>query len=106
MVNDALLSDADPQKLQQIAAEHEKIIAYMQHERLIHLLVTLAFGVFLLITMGIAFIKPEMLVLALLGFFFIMLIPYVIHYFFLENTIQRWYVLSDRIEKAMISAEE
>jgi hypothetical protein len=103
MVNETLLSNTNPTELQKIAAQHEKTTAYMQHERLIHLIVTLAFGAFLLITMAIAFIKPQPLVLVLLGMFFVMLIPYVAHYFFLENTIQRWYQLSDRIEEAIES---
>lgn len=100
MVNEILLSDTDPKQLRQLAEQHEKTILYMQHERLIHLLVTLAFGAFLLISIAIAFIKPVALILVLSGLFFIMLIPYVAHYFFLENTIQRWYRLSDQIKEA------
>lgn len=105
MVNEALLSNADPAEMRKIAEQHEKVIAYMQHERLVHLLVTLAFGAFLLITIAITFIKPQPLVLVLLGMFFVMLIPYVAHYFFLENTIQHWYQLSDRIGQATESTK-
>ena len=103
-VNVTLLSNSNSAALQKLATEHERIIMHMQHERLVHLIVTLAFGIFLLITIAIAFIKPVILVLVLSGLFFIMLIFYVAHYFFLENTIQRWYVLADRIADEIESA--
>lgn len=80
---------------------HERILAAMQHERLIHLLVTLAFGIFLLVSLCIVQLFPSPVVYLLPGLFFIMLIFYVAHYFFLENTIQRWYELTDEIVKKM-----
>ncbi|MBN1127963.1 MAG: hypothetical protein JXA71_03195 [Chitinispirillaceae bacterium] len=79
---------------------HERMIGYIQHERLIHLIVTIGFGVFLLITMAIALVKPSLLVLLLMGLFLVLLVPYVIHYFFLENTVQRWYKVTDDILSA------
>ena len=78
---------------------HERKIAAMQHERLLHLLVTLAFGCFLLVSLCIVQVFPSPAVYLLPGLFFIMLLFYVAHYFFLENTVQRWYVLTDEIVK-------
>lgn len=75
----------------------------MQHERLIHLMVTIAFGLFLLVTMLIAFINPAIPVIILMGLFFVLLLPYIIHYYFLENTIQNWYRLTDEIERKQIT---
>jgi hypothetical protein len=41
------------------------------------------------------------LVLILTAVVLALLAAYIRHYFFLENTIQRWYVLSDRIAEKL-----
>ena len=66
--------------------KHERMIRYMQHERLIHLLVTLAVGVFLLITirMILTLSYPQLIILA--GLFLILLAPYLFHYFIIDST--------------------
>ncbi len=81
-----------------IAGFHRSQIEFMQHERLIHLMVTLSFGVFLLISLGIT-VLTTMLVFGLFDLLFLaLLIPYIIHYFRLENGVQRWYHLANEIE--------
>lgn len=77
---------------------HLRMIARMQHERLVHLLVTLAFGIALLAALAMALTAPSVRVYALAGLLLLLFIPYVGHYFFLENTVQRWYRLADEIE--------
>ena len=101
-IKEQLLSKGDKQKWNDLRRKHKRMIKDMQHERLIHLIVTFAFGALLLITMGIALIRPSLQVFILMGLFFILLVPYIIHYFFLENTIQRWYKLMDEIEEKVI----
>lgn len=86
-----------------LKGRHAQMIRFMQHERLIHLIVTLAFAAFLLFAMALAFLAPVMPVFLLMGLIFLLLIPYVSHYFFLENTVQRWYRLADEIEKKSLS---
>ena len=70
-------------------------INFFQHERLIHLIVTLFYAmmflVFLvLISLSYVFIIPATLLL-------IFLICYIIHYFLLENGIQYLYKLYDEV---------
>ncbi len=66
-------------------------IKFYQHERLIHLIVTMTFAVmtvvsvFMLVTAG--GIGAVLLTLLFLG----LTIPYVMHYYFLENSVQRLY---------------
>ncbi len=65
-------------------------IQFYQHERLVHLIVTMTFAImtvvsFLMLVMGNVF----SLLLALL--FLALTIPYVIHYYFLENSVQHLY---------------
>ena len=98
MITNQLCQQGDKQFWIGLMNKHTRMIQYMQHERLIHLMVTIAFGIFLLMTMLIAFINPTTPVIILMGLFFFLLVPYIIHYYYLENTIQSWYRLSDEIE--------
>lgn len=93
-----LLSQESCTDAKTLMQKHERIIGYMQHERLAHLIVMLAFGFFLLATIVGLLVKPIFLMKILSAFFFALLIPYIVHYFFLENAIQRWYELTDRLE--------
>lgn len=70
-------------------------ISFFQHERLIHLIITLfyclMFLVFLiLISLSYVFIIPAALL-------FVFLLCYIIHYFVLENGIQYLYKLYDTV---------
>jgi hypothetical protein len=94
-----LVSEQEGTDWDGLKEKHRRVTADMQHERLIHLMVTLSFGVFLLVAVAIASVRPTIAVGVLAGLFLIMLIPYVAHYFFLENRIQRWYRLMDDIDK-------
>ncbi len=78
---------------------HKTRIEFMQHERLIHLLVTLTVAILLFIAMSIACSRPSLEVLVVMALLLILLIPYIGHYFFLENGVQRWYKLYDEMEK-------
>jgi hypothetical protein len=99
LVESMLARGAEHQDWAGLARFHRTQIGYMQHERLIHLLVTLAFGLFGLLTLlaSVAFPRTELTLLLLL--FLALLLPYVAHYFRLENGVQRWYRLANEIER-------
>jgi hypothetical protein len=99
MVREALITDTPVCGRHELLQRHERVLAAMQHERIVHLLVTLAFGLFLLMTMIGAFLKPHVLLLLLGGMFLLLLFPYIFHYYFLENCVQRWYRLTEQIGK-------
>lgn len=85
------------------AAERElllKRIELYQHERIVHLLVTLAFAVFFLLALMMFLIKGGAGLLVLTALFLVLLIPYIKHYYFLENSVQKLYIYYYRIEKA------
>ena len=67
-------------------------IEFFQHERLIHLLVTLAYGIFLFLSV-IIFTQIWIIYIAL-----IFLLFYVRHYFFLENNVQYLYKQYDQMQ--------
>lgn len=73
-------------------------IGFFQHERLIHLLVTLAFAIFAIISIFAYLITEQIMVLVLFGTFMVLLIPYIKHYYLLENGTQELYDLYDIIK--------
>ncbi len=74
-------------------------IGFFQHERLVHELVMILFA--LLTVGGIFFliVVSDFAVVALDVLFFALLVPYIKHYFGLENGVQRLYDLYERLEK-------
>ena len=85
----------------ELLEEHLRMIAWVQHERLVHLIVTVMVVLCELFTVDLVLLHPElgivpaliMLGLAvLLGFYFW-------HYFFLENTVQRWYRIAEELRE-------
>ena len=60
---------------------HERQIRYMQHERLIHLIVTLFVGTYLLLVVGFIAVHPIWPAFALAALILPLLGAYVVHYF-------------------------
>ncbi len=71
-------------------------IEFFQHERLIHLLVTLAYGIFLFLSV-IIFTQIWIFVIVIY-IALIFLLFYVRHYFFLENNVQYLYKQYDQMQ--------
>ena len=71
-------------------------ITYFQHERLIHLLVTIAFAIFTVIFLCLGMISYVFLIP--FASFIIFLIFYILHYFFLENHVQYLYKQYDKMK--------
>ena len=55
---DEEMKNAPEEKTREVLAEFETKISYFQHERLIHLMVTLAFAIFLLFEIFTLFVMP------------------------------------------------
>ena len=97
---DEEMKNAPEEKTREVLAEFEQKISYFQHERLIHLLVTLFFALFLLFEIYCLFVLPtEFLIsgILLVLIFFGLTIGYVAHYYFLENSVQKMYHMRDDI---------
>jgi hypothetical protein len=76
-----------------LVAHHRQQMRFLQKEREVHLLVTLAFALFTLLSAGFAIAAGSLAAWVLTGLFMLLLVPYVFHYFLLENAVQRWYLL-------------
>ena len=97
---DEEMKNAPAEKTSEVLTEFEKKIEYFQHERLIHLLVTLAFATWLLFEIYCLFVLPAEFLIAgilLVLIFFGLTIGYVMHYYFLENSVQKMYHMRDEI---------
>lgn len=82
--------------------EREKIvqdlliqISFFQHERLIHLIVTVTFALLTLMSLFASILVESFALLLLLGLFIVLLIPYILHYYKLENGVQKLYEYYD-----------
>ena len=74
-------------------------IGFFQHERLIHLIVTMTFALMTVMTlMGICMTGYLPLV-ALMVLLLVLLVPYIRHYYILENGTQTLYRYYDSLEK-------
>ena len=79
--------------------EHLTQIGFFQHERLIHLIVTVLFAILTFVCVGTYIISGEIYVLALIGILLVLLVPYIMHYYLLENETQKMYDQYDKILK-------
>jgi len=76
---------------------HKNWIQFLQHERLAHLLVTLALSILFIIIFGISLLAPNTYFLILFVLLAILLGFYIFHYYKLENAVQRWYSIYNDI---------
>ena len=74
-------------------------ISFFQHERLVHLIVTFFTGISAILVL-IATIQFETITLLILFFILLLLfIPYIFHYYYLENGVQKLYDLYFQAKK-------
>ncbi len=97
-VRRALAEDAADTKWAELREFHAEQIRRMQHERLIHLIVTMFCATFLLLAIGYTSARPSLAGALLAGLLLILVAAYLVHYFRLENGVQRWYHLANRID--------
>ena len=79
----------DIKNKEKLAKELYTRICFYQHERLIHLIVTMSFGVFFLLSLLLITVNHSFILLSAL--FLVLLVPYIAHYYFLENSVQKLY---------------
>ena len=80
-------------------------ISFFQHERLVHLIVMVLFALLEGIVLSFAVSFQNLLFILALALL-VLLIPYIRHYYFLENKIQYLYTLYDQVVKKCDSIEK
>ena len=77
--------------------EHLYQIGFFQQERLIHLIVTVTFALLEMLAIFLNVISDRLFSLLLPVVILILLVPYIRHYYILENEVQKMYVQYDRM---------
>lgn len=75
-----------------------KRIEFYQHERLIHLIVTMSFAVFFFLSLMMSLSQQQIGFTLLTVIFLVMTIAYIKHYYFLENSVQKMYKYYYKVE--------
>ncbi len=79
-------------------------IQFFQHERLIHLIVTVLFALLTILSIFASMVIPDQPALLLLDLLFlVLLVPYIFHYYRLENGVQTLYKYYDALVEAETS---
>ena len=98
-IDELLLTNDEETDWNDVLNEHLTQIGFFQHERLIHLIVTMLFAILTFICVAVYILSGEVYVLALIGILLVLLIPYIMHYYLLENETQKMYGQYDKILK-------
>jgi hypothetical protein len=97
-VKEMLEKDLSREALQELLAYHDKQIQWLQHERLAHLITMLFVCLFFLLSFGFTIANLSLPYISLSTLLAILSVAYIIHYYQLENGVQRWYLLSNQIK--------
>lgn len=89
-----------------VLSEHLTQIGFFQHERLVHLIVTMTVAILTVICLAIGIIGDFLAGFILAGMFTILLVPYILHYYTLENEVQKMYKQYDEILKIIRKEED
>ena len=84
--------------------EHLVQVGFFQHDRLIHLIVTVTFALLEMLAIVLSVISDSLFTLLLPVVILILLIPYIRHYYILENEVQKMYVQYDRMRRLQQTA--
>ncbi len=79
------------QDYETLIKQHLIQIDFFMHERLVHLLVTLAFAIFGFMIFVALVMNFQPGLLLLFAAILVLLIPYIMHYYLLENGVQKMY---------------
>lgn len=94
-----LESGDDIQNIDTLKAELLIEIGFWQHERLIHLLVTILFAILTMTVFMVLLFYRELSMLILLTALLALMIPYIRHYYILENGVQTLYTFYEELTK-------
>lgn len=84
-------------ELEIIRKKHMTEIEFFMHERLIHLIVTVLFAIGTFMTLFTYLIVENIGLLLLAFLLIILLVPYIKHYYLLENGVQKMYIQYDKL---------
>lgn len=96
---DEVISNPDELYYDGIIQDHLAQISFFQHERIVHLHVTLAFAIMVMIIITAVALTQQLAFLLLAALLLCLLVPYIVHYAFLENETQRLYPQYEKLRE-------
>jgi hypothetical protein len=92
-IEDEIKTTENPRQLKKLQKYHSKMTQNFQAERLIHLIITLFFALFSMLLAITVVVTENLTFLILTGLVLALLVPYIFHYYKLENGVQSLYLL-------------
>ena len=83
--------------IDEVIREHLRKIKFFQHERIVHLFVTLAFALFSIIFSLCITLSSYFIFISIVSYIFLLF--YIFHYYYLENAVQYMYKQHDKLIK-------
>lgn len=74
-------------------------IGFFAHERLVHLIVTVTFAILTIVAVVGFLICEKTGLIGLIVLLLVLLVPYIRHYYILENGVQKLYTFYDELQK-------
>ncbi len=96
---DNILKKDNIKNQEQVLKDHLIQIKFFQHERLIHLIVTVFVGTIAILFLLFGLLLNNLMLFLLFALTFLLFIPYILHYYFLENGVQKLYHQYWELEK-------
>ena len=94
---DCARSDTEKTELEKVMKNHMTQIEFFMHERLIHLIVTVLFAIGTFMTIFTYLMVDNIALLLLAILLIVLLVPYINHYYLLENGVQKMYKQYDKL---------
>ncbi len=94
---DRMLQCDEEQDWEKQVALHLDQIRFFSHERLVHLIVFVLVALCTVMCILAFVISSAMMLLPLIVMLFVLLIPYCMHYYLLENSVQKMYQQYDEM---------
>lgn len=94
---DSYINNKKYKDIKEVLDNHMIKISFFQHERLIHLLVTLFYAILTLVFLSLTIVSFIFIPIVIIVMVFLIL--YIYHYFYLENGVQYMYKQYDKLKE-------
>lgn len=93
--------EEDDRSWEEEIKKHLVQISFFAHERLVHLIVTVLFALATIGTVLYIHASGSVIMIALLIALLALLVPYIMHYYLLENSVQKMYRQYDEMQNKL-----
>lgn len=98
-VDKLLETEEDSVNWEEEMKKHLVQIAFFAHERFIHLIVTITFALLTVMVFLYTFSNFSIPLMLLIVMLLVLMVPYIKHYFLLENSVQDMYGQYDKMQE-------